>query len=271
MNKKTVIVGLGLFSLLTTSCAGTQFDNSRLVVGLEADYAPFNWTTINKNDFSMDLDGIKGQYADGYDVQIARYLGNELQVPVTIKKLAWGSLIPAIMTRDINVIIAGMSYTSDRDLQVDFTNAYYTSDLVAVVRADSSLINATSIQDLSGAKVLSQLGTIQDTVIDQIVGVNHLRGADSFQVGALSVSIGDADALIAEYPVAYQIVHANPSLAIVSFTEGFSGLDENELSVSVAVQDGNTALVTLINEALAKLNQETRQTWMNQAIERSVA
>lgn len=271
MNKRNYMLGFGLLSLLTTSCAGTNFDNTRLVVGLEADYAPFNWTAIAANDYTLPLAGINGQYADGYDVQVAKYLGEELGVPVTIKKIAWTSLIPAIKANDINVIIAGMSYTSDRDNEVDFTNAYYISDLVAVVRSDSALVTATSIQDLGGYKVVSQIGTIQDSVIEQIEDVNHLPGAESFQVGALSVSIGDADALIAEYPVARQIVNADDNLAIVEFSVGFTGFDENELSVSVAVQEGNTELVTLINTALAELTQETRVSWMDLAIERSVA
>lgn len=169
------------------------------------------------------------------------------------------------------MIIAGMSYTSDRDQEVDFTEPYYISDLVAVVKASSPLVSATSIQDLSGYKVVSQIGTIQDSVINQINNVTHLPGADSFQVGALSVLSGDADALIAEYPVARQIVNANSSLAIVEFSVGFTGFDQNELSVSVAVEEGNAELVTLINSALATLTQETRVSWMDLAIERSVS
>lgn len=271
MNKKNFVLGLGLLSILTTSCAGSNFDNSRLIVGLEADYAPFNWTAVTQNDYTLPLSGINGQHADGYDVQIARYLGEELDVPVTVKKVAWLSLIPAIKTNDINVIIAGMSYTSDRDNEVDFTNPYYVSDLVAVVKGTSPLATATSIQDLGGYRVISQLGTIQDSVISQITNVNHLTGADSFQTGALAVTSGDADALIAEYPVARAIVNADPSLAVVEFSVGFTGYDQNELAVSVAVQQGNSELVDRINIALAKLTQETRNTWMDQAIQRATA
>lgn len=269
MNKKNYVLGLGLISLLTTSCAGSNFDNSRLVVGLEADYAPFNWTAVSSSEYTMPLDGINGQFADGYDVHIARYLGEELDVPVTIKKISWLSLIPAIKTNDINVIIAGMSYSSDRDNEVDFSNPYYVSDLVAVVKGSSSLVSATSIQELGGFRVISQLGTIQDSVIDQIDEVVHLTGADSFQSGALAVQSGDADALIAEYPVARAIVNADPSLAIVEFSEGFSGYDENELAVSVAVQEGNSELIEKINVALAKLEATTRQSMMDAAIERA--
>lgn len=269
MRNKSLMLGLGLVTLLTTSCTGNGFDNTRLVVGLECDYAPFNWTAVTANEFTLPIFGVSNQYADGYDVQIAKYLGEELGLPVVIKKIAWNSLIPAMVTSDINVIIAGMSYDEDRDLQVDFSSPYYVSDLVAVVRSNSALVSATSIQDLSGYRVISQLGTLQDRIIDQIDDVVHLTGADSFNTAALSVLASDADALIAEYPVARAIVNANPSLSIVSFSVGFTGYDENELSVSVAVQEGNSALVENINEALSTLSDGTRQTMMNAAIERA--
>lgn len=269
MNKNLYLLGLGLLSLLTTSCAGSNFDNIKLVVGLEADYAPFNWTATSANDYTLPLSGLTNQHADGYDVQVAKYLGEELNLPVTIKKVAWESLVPAIKASEINVIIAGMSFSTDRDKQLDFSEAYYISDLVAVVRANSPLVGITSIQELGGYKVISQRNTIQDGVIDQIANVIHVPGSDSFATGALSVIANDADALIAEYPVARAIVNANENLEIVEFSVGFSGVDENELSVSVAVNEGNSELITLINAALEKLDAETRQTWMDQAIERS--
>lgn len=269
MRNKSLMLGLGLVTFLATSCTGNGFDNTRLVVGLECDYAPFNWTAVTANEFTLPIDGVSNQFADGYDVQIARYLGQELEVPVVIKKIAWNSLIPAMVTKDINVIIAGMSYDSDRDVQVDFSSPYYVSDLVAVVRNNSPLVSATSIQDFGGYRVITQLGTLQDSIIDQINNVVHLPGSDSFNTAALSVLASDADAMIAEYPVARAIVNANPTLAIVSFTVGFTGYDENALSVSVAVQEGNDALVASINEALNKLSNETRLTWMNGAIERA--
>ncbi len=271
MNKNKYLLGLGLLSILTTSCAGNSFDNSRLVVGLEADYAPFNWTAVASNDFTLPIDGLSNQFVDGYDVQVARYLGEQLGVPVTIKKIAWESLVPAMKSGEINTIIAGMSYTSDRDQQLDFTSAYYVSDLVAVVKADGELLDITSIQDLSGYRVVSQRNTIQDSVIDQISDVVHVPGADSFATAALSVLSDDADALIAEYPVARAIVNANPQLAIVAFDVGFTGIDENELSVAVAVDEGNEELVNNINNALALLEDTTRQTWMDAAIERATA
>jgi len=266
--KKSLLALLSVV-FLTTGCSTVNFDNSKLIVGLECDYAPFNWTATASTSETLPIDGLSGQYADGYDIQVAKFIADQLGVQVVIKKLAWGALIPAIQTGDINAIIAGMSYTEERDQSVDFTSAYYTSDIVAVVQASSPLASATSIQDLSGYKVISQLGTIQDTIIDQIDGVVHQTGSETFNTAALSVLAGDSDALIAEYPVARAIVNANPSLAIVQFTIGFTGIDENALSVAVAVAEGNSELQTSINEALLALSSAERQSMMDGAIARS--
>ncbi|MDD3938529.1 MAG: transporter substrate-binding domain-containing protein [Bacilli bacterium] len=256
-------------SLLVASCVGNNFDNQKLIVGLECDYAPFNWTVTTASAYSLPIDGIAGQYADGYDIQIAKHLALEMGKEVVIKKIEWGALIPALQTGDINAIIAGMSYTEERDVSIDFSGAYYVSDLVAVVRGDSDLVGIDSIQDLSGYKVVTQLGTIQDSVIDQIDGVIHQPGTDTFNTAALSVIAGDSDAMIAEYPVARAIVNANPTLAIVEFEVGFTGIDENELSVSVAVADGNSELLGLINDGLSSLTEDMRQAMMDGAISRS--
>ena len=145
------------------------------------------------------------------------------------------------------------------------------SDLVAVVRKSSPLASATSIQDLGGYKVISQLGTLQDDLIDQIDDVVHMTGSKTFQTGALAVVATDADALIAEYPVAKAIVNANESLIIVNFSIGFTGFDQNEISVAVAVQEGNAELIDMINTELAKLDAEARTSLMDGAIERALA
>lgn len=263
------LLAFAAVALILSSCASTKFDNSTLVVGLECDYAPFNWTTTDSSADTLPINGVSGQYADGYDIQVAKYLGTSLGKNVVIKKIEWGALIPALQSGDINAIVDGMSYTADRDMSVDFSNAYYTSDIVAIVKSDGGLSDITSIQQLNGYKVISQLGTVQDTIIDQIAGVIHQTGSSTFSTAALSVISGDSDAMIAEYPVAKAIVNANSGLSIVEFTVGFTGIDENALSVAVAVAEGNSELQSDINTALASLTEANRQSMMDGAIARS--
>ncbi|MGM9858219.1 MAG: transporter substrate-binding domain-containing protein [Bacilli bacterium] len=255
----------------STSCSN-QNDNV-LIVGMECNYSPFNWTAVSEDEYTLPISNAKGQFADGYDVQIARYLGEQLDMEVQIMKFEWDSLTTAVNTNMINCIIAGMSYTEERDLVLDFTRNYYLSEMTMIVRKSDSLASATSIQDFSGKKVGSQLGTLTDTIIDQINGVIHSDPYNSFGTAATAVSSGQIDAMTAEYPVAVAICNADPSLTIVSFDaeKGFAGLDENELGVAVAVKEGNKELQGKIDSALATLSLEDQRSMMSSAISRAPA
>lgn len=272
--KKGLILGclLMLISSNTiTSCNSNKtFANDKLVVGMECAYAPFNWTEYEANDNTLPIDNVNG-YADGYDIQIAKYLSQKLEIPVVIKKYEWEALLTGITIGDINCIIAGMSYSEERDLTIDFTNNYYTSQMTVIVRKDSTLANITNIQELGGYKVVSQRATLTDDIIDQIQNVNHQTPLDSFNVAALAVSSGTADAMTAEYPVARAIVNANSNLTLVTFTKenGFTGLDDNELGVAVGIQEGNKELQDKINQALSELTEQERLNMMNAAIDRA--
>ena len=270
MRRQNLLFSALLCATLVGCGGGSNNNNDVLVVGLECDYAPFNWTSPEASDYTLEINNADG-YADGYDIQIAKYLGEKLNKEVVVKKIAWDSLIPSLNLGDINCIIAGMSYSEERDLSVDFTSNYYTSEMTVIVRGDSELVNIDNIQDLSGYKVGSQLGTLTDSIIDQIDGVNHVTPYETFATAALAVASGAIDAMTAEYPVAKAICQANPSLSVVTFTaeNGFSGLDENELGVAVAVKEGNKELQDAINGALNDLSIEQRRELMDGALNRA--
>ena len=88
--------------------------------------------------------------------KIAEALGQDIQ----IVKLDWDSLIPAVMTGDVDCVIAGQSITSERAKQVDFSDPYYYASIVTLVKKDSPYASAASVADLAGATCTSQLGTI---------------------------------------------------------------------------------------------------------------
>lgn len=189
------------------------YDSSKpdLVIGLECNYAPFNWTDTKSNDYNYPIDGVSGQYADGYDIQVAKFIASEIGYNLVVKKYTWDALIPALQIDDIDCIIAGMTDTEDRRKSIDFTDIYYVSELVIIVRKGSGLETITDISELKGKRVVSQIGTVTDSIINQIDGVIHLTPVKTFAIAALAVLSGDADAMTAEYPVAQAIVAAHSS------------------------------------------------------------
>lgn len=118
------------------SNAAPATTNGTLKVAMECDYAPFNWTqTDNKNGaVPISSEGSDGLYANGYDVQIAKYIANALGLRLEINAIVWDSLIPGVKAGTYDLIAAGMSPTAERKAEVDFTSNYYSSNLVVIYK-----------------------------------------------------------------------------------------------------------------------------------------
>lgn len=273
--KKIFAVLAVLLAFGLSACSQSVYEvkeGNTLVVGLEAAYAPYNWTTTTPNDFTKPISGQKNAYVDGYDVVVASKIAEDLGLVLEIKAIEWDGLIPALQAGTIDVIIAGMSPTSIRKETVNFSTEYYRATQVMVVRTDSTYKDATSISDFAGANVIAQLGTLQDDLIDQIEGVVHGTALDSYNAITNAVSSGVSDAFIAELPVAISITTSNTQLTYIEF-EGDNGFEvlEEDVVTAVAVRKADTALLEAINGVLATLSTETKEAWMTASVSRANA
>lgn len=115
----------------------TDGANGVLRVGMECAYEPYNWTEMNTPSLGavpISGEGKQGLYANGYDVQVARYVAARLGMQLEIYAMSWESLLPALQSGTIDVIAAGMSPTAEREREIDFTDTYYESNLVVIIR-----------------------------------------------------------------------------------------------------------------------------------------
>jgi len=111
--------------------------NGTLKVGMECAYAPFNWTDMSEPTVGavpISSEGSEGMYANGYDVQIAQYVANKLGMKLEVYAITWDGLLPALQSGTVDAIIAGMSPTAEREAEIDFTNVYYSSNLVVIYK-----------------------------------------------------------------------------------------------------------------------------------------
>ena len=242
-------------------------EKKTFTVGMECNYAPFNWTQVESDEFSVPLEG--AGHAGGYDVMMAKTLADKMGMELVIKKLSWEGLEPAVTSGEIDAIIAGMTATPERKENADFTSPYYESEMVCIVRGDDALAQATSLADFTGKNVQGQQNTLYDEIIDQIPGVNHMTPLQSYPLMVVSLQNGEADALTAELPVATGVVTSNPSLSIVRFEAG-KGF-EADTTVSIAVKKGNTELLNAVQSALDTIDADTRNQWMTDAVSRQPA
>lgn len=277
---------LGLISLLSIagfglqSCGPTQFDNSKLIIGMECNYAPFNWTENTSNDFTLPISNKSNQYADGYDIQIAKLLGESLNVEVVIVKTAWESLVTDLQMGTINAVIAGMTDTPERRESISFTNEYYRSELVLVSKKDiaDDYVDALTSEQfanlVNGKIIVSQTSTVTNDVIDIFAseyGAIHANPVDTFANAATDVSNGLAFAMTAELPVAQAIVAANADLGIIHIDQEILGEKQSKLGVSIGVNKQNDELIDRLNEGLSQIDETTRINLMSEAVIRSAS
>lgn len=264
--KKLLVLLLCVGLLGCSSNNNQQEEGNTLVVGMECAYAPFNWTQVDDNGFGVKINDV--DYCDGYDVQMAKEIATQLNKELVIKKTGWDGLIPAVKNDQIDLIIAGMTQTPDRSEQIDFTDVYYSSEMVMIVKKDSNFTNATSIQDFANAKVMGQQATIYDEVIDQIENVNHMTPQADYPMMVMSLLSGQTDALTAELPVAVGVTKANPELTYITFTEGNGFVADTTVSIGLKK---DSELTDAINKALETISTETRNQMMIDATDRQPA
>ncbi|OFU48763.1 ABC transporter substrate-binding protein/permease [Aerococcus sp. HMSC10H05] len=237
-----------------------------LRVGMEANYAPFNWSQTSDTDGAVPITNSDGEYANGYDVQIAKRLADLLGLDLEIVKLEWDGLPPALESGMIDVIIAGMSPTAERLEQMDFSDSYYSSDIVLVTMANGEYANAKTLEDFTGTTVTGQLNTFHYDLIPQIPNVNQATALDSFPTMITALNAGSVDAYVSEKPGAMAAVAANPDLTYVEFAEG-QGFDLGEVTSDIAVATRkDSPLTAIVNEALSVIPTAKRDRLMEDMV-----
>jgi len=263
-----VVIGCGGKNDSQSTPAPEVQETDTFRVGLECGYPPFNWTQLDDSNGAVLIEGSK-EYAGGYDVEIAKRIAEGLGKKLVIVKIEWTGLLPALTSGKIDAIIAGMSPTEERKQTIDFSDNYYKSDLVMVVKRGSKYENATSIQDFKGAKITAQLNTFHYTVIDQIEGVLKQPAMDDFPAMRVALESGAIDGYVTERPEAISAEAANPNFKMVEFEDGFVTSDD-DTAIAVGLRKGSE-LREKINEILAGISEEERIKLMDEAIKNQPA
>ena len=130
-----IAVVLSVLMLLSLyACSSKSSEDKVLTVGMECAYAPYNWAQTTDANGAVPISGKDNLYASGYDVQVAKYIAAELGMALEVYSYEWDSLIAAVQSGAVDAIIAGMSPTAEREEQVDFTDCYYNSNLVVIIK-----------------------------------------------------------------------------------------------------------------------------------------
>lgn len=271
--RKILLVLVLFFSMCLIGCSEPTFDEESgvLRVGLECAYAPFNWTETEKTDSNVPISNASNMYADGYDVQIAKLIADDLGYELEIQMIEWDGLVIALKSGTIDLIIAGMSPTEERKESISFTNPYYTSTHVLVMKEASQYASAKTFNDLSGATIIGQSNTVYDDLAVQINEKNaNAKRATPLEsvpliINAINSDTSNKTITVLEEPVAKGIVTSQEGYVYIQLEEQFE-LDEADKVVSIGVRKSDDKLLEKVNESLAKIQEATRQQLMENAV-----
>ncbi len=278
--KKMKALALGLAAVMLaglTACGGSTAasdvpdgdgDPSTLTVAMECAYAPYNWTQTDDSNGAVQIRD-SSDYAYGYDVMMAKKIAEALGQEVQIVKLDWDSLVPAVMSGDVDCVIAGQSITSERAQKVDFTEPYYYASIVTLTKKDSAYASATCVDDLANAVCTSQLGTIwYDICLPQIPGAEILPAQETAPSMLVALNSGACDIVVTDRPTAQAALVAYPDFTLLDFGggEGDFEVSEEEINIGISLKKGNTALKDAINEVLSTMTADDYNAMMDEAI-----
>lgn len=189
--KKWLIVLLGVILVALAGCGSSDKASENagtkkvLKIGTNPDFAPFEY-----------LDE-KGKMT-GFDIELALALGKEMGREVEMVNMAFDGLVPALQTGNLDLAMSGMTITEDRKKSIAFSDPYYQSGLVIVVKKENNAIQG--LEDLKGKKVSAQIGTTGSLMASTIEGakaVDFNHTPETF----MEVKSGGVDAAINDLPV----------------------------------------------------------------------
>ena len=243
-------------------------ENDRVIrVGIECDHAPYNWEEKKASDSNMPLVNNPGFYAEGYDVQIAKAVAEKIGAKLEFRKVQFDDLIDALNIGEIDVIFSGMVDTEERKKLIDFTVPYEVTktEYAAVVNTKSRYVNAKSIWELEGARMIAQKNSRFDSVIEQIPNVIHIPPLDAQTAVIMEVMNFNADGTVVNYDTGLSYEKTYPNITVIYFPDD-TGFELGFTGLCAGVRKSDKKLLDEINYAIESISSRQRQRIMDSTI-----
>ena len=266
----TIMMLVTLSGCIVDSSAHSGVEDGVLTIAMECAYAPYNWTQTDDSNGAVPIKDTN-DFANGYDVMIAKRICEANGWELEVVRSDWDSLVPGVQTGVIDAVIAGQSMTEERSKQVDFAGPYYYASFAILVKKDSPLANATSIKDFGGYKGTAQSATIwYSDCLPQMDGAKIQTAAESAPAMIMGVETGVFDFVVTDLPTATGATIAYDDLKMLDFTgtDGDFVFDNREelVNIGISLRKGNTVLKDAIDDYLNTLTVEDFNEIMDEAI-----
>lgn len=259
---------LALLGVCAAALADSGVEDGVLTVAMECAYAPYNWTQPDDSNGAVPIKDHPGQYANGYDVMMAKAICEANGWQLEIVQLDWDSLIPAVQSSIVDAVIAGQSMTPDRMEVVDFAGPYLYATIVCLAKEGSPNADAKGISELSG-NATSQSGTIwYDTCLPQVKGATIVPPAESAPAMLMALESGVVDFVCTDMPTAQGALISYPDLKLLDFagTGDDFEVSEADVNIGISIRKDNTELLNALNSYLAGKTADDFNALMAEAI-----
>ena len=224
--KKKIIIMLLIIMFFVTGCGKK---NGNLVLVTEAGFAPYEYYS-------------NGEIV-GVDIDIAERIAEEVNMEIVIKDVAFDSIISEVKTGKSDIGAAGISYTEERAKEVDFTDNYFESKQVVIVK-NNSYIN--SLEDIYNSKIAVQLGSVADSFITENYPDVELVREKKFLAAIQDLKDDKVDAVAMDEIPAQKLMTADMRMLVEPLTTDNYGM---------IVRKGNTSLLETANKVINDLKE----------------
>ena len=222
----------------------TTIEEGKLIMSTNATFPPY--------EMVADGEGVNGSGFEGIDVEIAYALADKLGLELVIDDMDFDAALMAVQNNSADMMLAGLSYSEERDEVVDFSDPYATGVQVVIVKEGSDV----TLDNLGDYMIGTQRGTTgylyaSDTPENGGYGEDHVIGYDSGVTAVQELINGTIDAVIIDKQPAEAYVAANPDAGLTILPGNWV-----EEDYCLAVDEGNTALLNALNTALNELKSD---------------
>ncbi|HCY6737106.1 TPA: ABC transporter permease subunit [Staphylococcus aureus] len=215
-------------------------ERGELRVGLSADYAPM--------EFEHTVNG-KTEYA-GVDIDLAKKIAKDNNLKLKIVNMSFDSLLGALKTGKIDIIISGMTSTPERKKQVDFSDSYMMTKNIMLVKKDK-VNEYKDIKDFNNKKVGAQKGTEQEKIAQTEIENASITSLSRLPDVISALKSGKVEGAVVEKPVAEAYLKQNPKLGISNVK-----FNEEEKDTVIAVPKDSPKLLSQVNKTIKEVKDK---------------
>jgi polar amino acid transport system substrate-binding protein len=232
---------LALAAVAAAIMTGTAFaqDMMKLRVGTEGAYKPFNFVDANGE-------------LQGFDVDIAKALCTEMKADCTFVAQDWDGIIPALLAKKYDVIIASMSITEERKKQVAFTDRYYNTPARFMAKKGGA-VSDTSAAGLKGKTLGAQSSTTHSSFLEDNYKDSTVKLYATQDEANADLAAGRLDAVLADSVVTLDWLQSEAGSCCEQVGENYTDAKWFGEGAGMAVRQEDTELKDKLNAALAAI------------------